>query len=90
MHGPFTRYVVITSGNLLQLKVTTVPTYGFGAATSKCPSIMPEDKVLIIGAGLGGLVLAHILHNNGVPFEIFERDAETSHRNQGWAVALVE
>lgn len=47
-------------------------------------------KILIIGAGLGGLVLAQILLANNVPFEIFERDESTSSRNQGWAVALVE
>ncbi|MCJ1397172.1 hypothetical protein MMC11_000364 [Xylographa trunciseda] len=47
-------------------------------------------KVLIIGAGLGGLTLAQILWKYGVPFEIFERDETTSTRNQGWAVALHE
>jgi 2-polyprenyl-6-methoxyphenol hydroxylase-like FAD-dependent oxidoreductase len=47
-------------------------------------------KVLIIGAGLGGLALAQVLHNHGVPFELFERDEAPSARKQGWAVALVE
>ena len=52
----------------------------------------PKDsgKVLIIGAGLGGLALAQVLHNHGVPFELFERDGAPSARKQGWAVALVE
>lgn len=52
----------------------------------------PDDtrKVLIIGAGLGGLALAQVLHNHGVPFELFERDEAPSARKQGWAVALVE
>lgn len=49
-----------------------------------------SSKVLIIGAGLGGLTLAQILHNHDVPFELFERDEAPSARKQGWAVALVE
>lgn len=51
---------------------------------------MPESKVLVIGAGLGGLVLAHVLRKNKVPVEIFERDDHISSRKQGWAVALME
>lgn len=51
---------------------------------------MSENKVLIIGAGLGGLVLAHVLTKNKVPVEIFERDDHSSSRKQGWAVALIE
>lgn len=47
-------------------------------------------KVIIIGAGLGGLALAQALQAHGVPFEIFERDAAPSSRKQGWAIALVE
>ena len=49
-----------------------------------------DNKVLIIGAGLGGLALAQILKANNVDFEIFERDGGPSARKQGWAVALVE
>ncbi|PVH94782.1 FAD/NAD(P)-binding domain-containing protein [Periconia macrospinosa] len=51
---------------------------------------MPEKKVLIIGAGLGGLVLAHVLHKNNIPVEIFERDENSFSRKQGWAVVLIE
>ena len=47
-------------------------------------------KVLIIGGGLGGLALAQALRTHGVPFEIFERDANPTARKQGWAIALVE
>lgn len=49
-----------------------------------------RHKVLIIGAGPGGLVLAQILRRHNIPFEIFERDVERNTRSQGWAVALVE
>ncbi len=49
-----------------------------------------SNKVIIIGAGLGGLALAQALHAHDVPFEIFERDAAPGSRKQGWAVALVE
>lgn len=49
-----------------------------------------SNKVLIVGAGPGGLVLAQILRRHIIPFEIFERDVERNTRSQGWAVALVE
>lgn len=49
-----------------------------------------RNKVLIIGAGPGGLVLAQVLRRHNIPFEIFERDLERNTRSQGWAVALVE
>ncbi|KAH6701311.1 hypothetical protein BKA64DRAFT_648399 [Cadophora sp. MPI-SDFR-AT-0126] len=48
------------------------------------------NKVLIIGAGPGGLVLAQSLRHRNIPYEVFERDAERSTRSQGWAVALFE
>ena len=50
----------------------------------------PNTKVLIVGAGAGGLVLAHALRKNGISFEIFERDSLDHFRAQGWAVALHE
>lgn len=49
-----------------------------------------SNKVLIIGAGLGGLALAQILHHHHVSFEIFGRDEDLSVRKQGWAVAIIE
>ncbi len=54
------------------------------------PSLDSSSKVLIIGAGPGGLVLAQILRNYGVSFEIFERDEGLQDRAQGWAIALIE
>ncbi|KAF9428634.1 hypothetical protein BGZ94_001657 [Podila epigama] len=35
-----------------------------------------RPKVLIVGAGIGGLMLGILLHKGGVPFEIFERARE--------------
>ncbi|KAF5667140.1 FAD NAD(P)-binding domain-containing protein [Fusarium heterosporum] len=50
---------------------------------------MPSrDPVLIIGAGLGGLVLAQALRKANIPFRIFERDTDPQARTQGWAISL--
>lgn len=47
-----------------------------------------SPKVIIIGAGIGGLTLAQSLRNDSIPFEIYERDASASARDQGWALSL--
>lgn len=49
-----------------------------------------NEKVLIIGAGPGGLALAQILRKYHIQYEIFERDESQRGRKQGWAVALIE
>ncbi|RFN47027.1 hypothetical protein FIE12Z_8753 [Fusarium flagelliforme] len=53
---------------------------------------MSKDRkpVLIIGAGVVGLVLAHGLKKSklGIPFKIYERDSHISSRGQGWAITL--
>jgi 2-polyprenyl-6-methoxyphenol hydroxylase-like FAD-dependent oxidoreductase len=47
-------------------------------------------RVAIIGAGLGGLALAHHLLDAGVDVRVFERDADVSARFQGYRIGLGE
>ena len=49
-----------------------------------------NEKILIIGAGIGGLVTAQILRGFDIPFEIFERAEDMSGNQRGWAVGLIE
>lgn len=44
--------------------------------------------IIIIGAGLGGLMLAQALRKRGITFEVFERDEHENARQQGWALGL--
>ncbi|KAI1103393.1 putative monooxygenase [Jackrogersella minutella] len=47
-----------------------------------------KPRVLIVGAGLGGLTLAQCLRKQDIPFEIFERDTDPVSRSSGWAIAI--
>ncbi|KAK6383857.1 hypothetical protein LTS17_003149 [Exophiala oligosperma] len=49
---------------------------------------MGNQKIIIIGAGVVGLTLAHGLKKEGIPFQIFERDESVSARGQGWAITI--
>lgn len=37
---------------------------------------MEKPKVLIVGAGIGGLMLGNILEKGGIPYHIYERNKE--------------
>ncbi|KAI1342076.1 hypothetical protein F5Y15DRAFT_331746 [Xylariaceae sp. FL0016] len=47
-----------------------------------------ELPVLVIGAGVSGLAIAHGLHLNNIPYRLFERDDHlTSRSTRDWALA---
>ncbi|ADD45214.1 FAD-dependent oxidoreductase [Stackebrandtia nassauensis] len=49
---------------------------------------MSRPRVLIIGAGLGGLALAHGLRDAGVDHLVVERDASVRSRRQGYRIHI--
>ena len=58
---------------------------------SKKSSAQPDEaqsKVLIIGAGITGLVLGQALKRHGIAFSIFERDPSISAREGGWGLTI--
>ncbi|KAF5976982.1 zeaxanthin epoxidase chloroplastic [Fusarium coicis] len=48
-----------------------------------------DRPVLIIGAGISGLLLAQSLSRHGVPFRVFERDTDLETRGVGWGLTLL-
>lgn len=58
------------------------PVDEFDETPTRHPSQLPpkgdgkNPHVLIVGAGLGGLMLAILLDKAGIPYEIFERTRE--------------
>ncbi|KAJ5432398.1 FAD-dependent monooxygenase [Penicillium daleae] len=49
---------------------------------------MSDAPVLIVGAGISGLVLAQYLQSQGIQFEIFDRDSALDARTGGWGLTL--
>jgi hypothetical protein len=47
-----------------------------------------QPLVLIIGAGISGLLLAQQLKREGISYRIFERDADLQTRGAGWGLTL--
>ncbi|CAI7635372.1 unnamed protein product [Penicillium pancosmium] len=44
--------------------------------------------ILIVGAGISGLILAQHLQSKQIPYEIFDRDSALDARNGGWGLTL--
>jgi len=51
-------------------------------------SKMSPPHILIIGAGMGGLALAHGLKKHNISFHVYERDAIRDYRAQGYRIRI--
>jgi flavin-dependent dehydrogenase len=47
-----------------------------------------RPHVLILGAGLGGLLLAQALRKQNITFDVFDRDESIHSRSQGWCIGI--
>ena len=47
-----------------------------------------RKPVLIVGAGLAGLLMAQVFRREGIPFRVFERDPDFTTRGVGWGLTL--
>ncbi|KAL8706572.1 MAG: hypothetical protein Q9201_000385 [Fulgogasparrea decipioides] len=52
------------------------------------PATSPKPHVLIIGAGITGLVLAQALKKHEIAHTVFERDVDVSARGKGWGLTI--
>ncbi|KAK1762504.1 putative FAD-dependent monooxygenase [Phialemonium atrogriseum] len=48
----------------------------------------PHQPVIVIGAGVSGLLLAQHLRERQIPFRVFERDLGHAYRGVGWGLSL--
>lgn len=51
-------------------------------------SVQERLPVIVAGAGLVGVLLGQLLKQNGIPFEIYDRDEGLGSRYGGWAISL--
>lgn len=58
------------------------------AAATISPPQQPQPHVLIIGAGITGLVLAQCLKKKSIPSTVFERDPDPDFRGRGWGLTI--
>ena len=47
-----------------------------------------QPHVLIIGAGITGLVLGQALKKHAIPFTVYERDHDVAARGRGWGLTI--
>ena len=58
-------------------------------AAATVPHQQPQQPhVLIIGAGITGLLLAQTLKKNSIPCTVFERDPDPDFRGRGWGLTI--
>ena len=58
--------------------------------THTAPAVATENypHISIVGAGIGGVALGVACLHRGIPFTLFEKDAQFSARSQGYALTL--